>query len=256
MTQSAPTMDQNPLNESQMTLMEHLLELRTRLIWTAVSLLLGFLVSLIFGRQLLEIILQPLRDAGAEAQALAPTDTITTLFKVCFTAGAALAMPVIVYQLIAFMSPGLYPHEKRGLLLTLPGVMILFGIGVAFSYYVLLPVAVQFLQEFLGGIVRQDWSIDRYVAFFTRVIFWIGVAFETPLVVAFLSRIGLVSGPTLLRVWRQAIVVMSIVAAAITPTIDPVNMAVVMGPLIILYFISVGLAYLLYRPREVRDFSQ
>ena len=165
-------------------------------------------------------------------------------------------MPVIVYQLIAFVAPGLYPHEKRALLLTLPGVMLLFLAGVAFSYFILLPAAVGFLQMFLSDVIRQDWTIDRYIGFVTRVTFWLGVAFQTPLVVAFLARAGIVSGPQLLRLWRQAIVIIAIVAAIITPTIDPVNMAIVMGPLIALFFISVGLAYMLYRPREPRDFTQ
>ncbi|NJN81493.1 MAG: hypothetical protein HC802_03890 [Caldilineaceae bacterium] len=165
-------------------------------------------------------------------------------------------MPIIVYQLIGFAAPGLYPHEKRMLILILPGVMILFLIGAAFAYFVLLQVAVGFLQNFLGDVIRQDWTIDRYIGFVTRVVFWIGVAFETPLVLAFLARAGIVSGPMLLGFWRQAVVIIAIVAAAITPTIDPVNMAIVMGPLIGLYFISVGLAYMIYKPRTPRDFSE
>jgi sec-independent protein translocase protein TatC len=120
----------------------------------------------------------------------------------------------------------------------------------------MIPPAIQFLHNFLGTEIRQDWSIDRYIGFVTRVVFWIGVAFEAPLVVAFLSRTGVLSGPTLLGIWRQAVVVVAILAAMITPTIDPVNMTIVMGPLIVLYFFSVGVAYLLYRPRVPRDFSQ
>ncbi|RME65200.1 MAG: twin-arginine translocase subunit TatC, partial [Caldilineae bacterium] len=90
----------------------------------------------------------------------------------------------------------------------------------------------------------------------TQIVFWIGVAFETPLVIAFLARIGLVSGPRLLSLWRQAIVIISVVAAMITPTVDPVNMSIVMLPLIVLYFMGVGLAYLLYRPRAPRDVDE
>jgi sec-independent protein translocase protein TatC len=114
---------------------------------------------------------------------------------------------------------------------------------------------VSFLQGFLGDLIRQDWTIDHYISFVTRLVFWIGVAFEMPLVVAFLARIGVIDGPTLLGWWRQAMVIVAIVAAAITPTVDPVNMALVMLPLIVLYFGSVGLAYLVYRPRLPRDFS-
>lgn len=239
-----------------MTLMAHLLELRNRLIWVVGALLVGTLVSMVFVEPLLRFILRPLTLLGAQPMAIGPTDTITIFFKVSFSMGAILAMPVIVYQLIAFVTPGLYPHEKRWVLLTLPGVMVLFALGAAFAYFMLLPTAVGFLQSFLGDLILQEWTIDRYVDFVTRIVFWIGVAFEMPLVVAILARLGIISGPRLLHFWRQAIVIMAVIAAAITPTVDPVNMGLVMAPLIVLYAGSVGLAYLLYRPRAPRDFSR
>lgn len=254
MSQQVQTYD--PVEESNMTLMEHLIELRMRLMWVGGALIIGTLISLIFVGPVMRFITAPLDSYGVKPQALAPTDTIGIFFKVGFTLGAMLAMPVIVYQLMAFVMPGLYPNEKRALILTLPGIMALFAVGVIFAYFVLVPVAVGFLQNFdLGGTIRQDWTIDRYIGFVTRVVFWIGVSFETPLVLAFLARAGIVSGPQLLGFWRQAVVLIAVVAAAITPTIDPVNMAIVMGPLLLLYFASVGLAYLLYRPRMPRDFS-
>ncbi len=245
-----------PIDESQMTLMEHLLELRTRLIWIVGSLVVGTLVAFALRNQIFEILRKPLADA--ELIAIGPTDTVFNVFKVSFFVGASIAMPIVVYQLIAFVIPGLYPHEKRALLFTIPAIFLLFLIGVWFAYAVMLPVAITFLQQGLldGQQIKQQWAIDRYIDFFTRVLFWIGVSFETPVVLSFLARTGLLSGPQLLGFWRHAIVIISIIAAIITPTIDPVNMAIVMGPLIILYFISVGLAYLIYRPRTPRDFSQ
>lgn len=247
---SEPILD--PINESSMSLMEHLQELRVRLMWVGGALLIGTLISMIFVTPIIEIIIAPL---GERPQAIGPTDTIGIFFKVSFAMGAALAMPVIVYQIIAFASPGLYPHEKRALLWTLPGIMALFVIGAAFAYYLLLPAAIDFLQHFLGEVIRQDWTINLYIGFVTRVTFWIGVAFETPLVVAFLARAGLLSGKQLASYWRHAIVIIAVVAAAITPTIDPVNMTIVMGPLAGLYVVSVALAYALYKPRVPRDFS-
>lgn len=245
----------SPVDESRMTLMDHLRELRTRLIWVLGALAIGTAISMLFVSPLLQFILLPLTEAGAKPMAIGPTDTIGVFFKVSFTTGAIIAMPVIVYQIIAFVTPGLYPHEKRNLILTMPGVMVLFSIGALFAYFMLLPTAVGFLQSFLGDIIAQEWTIDRYISFVTRIVFWIGVAFEMPLVVAFLARTGIVSGPQMLGFWRQAIVIIAILAAAITPTVDPVNMTLVMLPLIVLYASSVGLAYLLYRPRTPRDFS-
>lgn len=252
MTQQAPAMD--TVESSQMTLMEHLNELRVRLMWVVGGLFLGTLLAFVFARQILEFIRTPLNNSVLIA--IGPTDTIINVFKVSFMVGASLAMPLIVYHLVAFAAPGLYPHEKRALLLTLPAIFALFIGGMAFAFYVMLPVAIQFLQGFFGDLIEQTWTFERYVGFITRVVFWIGVSFETPIVLAFLARAGIVSGPQLLNFWRYAIVIIAIVAAIITPTIDPVNMAIVMAPLIVLYFFSVGLAYILYRPRVPRDFSK
>ncbi len=178
----------DPINENSMSLLEHLQELRSRLIWIVSGLVACTMLSMLFVTPILEFIIEPLTLEGVVPQALGPTDTVGIFFKVSFTMGASLAMPVIVYQLIAFVSPGLYPNERRALLLTLPGVMVLFLLGAAFAFYLLMPAAVNFLQQFLGDVIRQDWTIDRYIGFVTRIVFWMGVAFETPLVVAFLAR--------------------------------------------------------------------
>ena len=244
----------NP-DESQMSLMEHLIELRTRLIWVCSALVIATVIAFFFYNPLVNFVTSTAREMGIRLQILNPLDSVGIIFKVCFTAGTALALPVIIYHIIAFMAPGLYPNERRNILLMLPAILVLFGVGAAFAFFVLLPVAVGFLSTVLTGF-ENDWAADRYLSFVTRLVFWIGVAFEMPLVIAILSRMGLVSGPALLRVWRQAFVVIAIVAAAITPTVDPVNMAIVMLPLIALFFSSVGLAYMLYKPRLPRDFSQ
>ncbi len=253
MSQQASTYDPN---EGQMSLMEHLIELRSRLIWICSSLVLTTIIALVFYDPLVLFVTSTARSMGVTLQFINPLDSIGIIFRVCFTVGTAMSLPIIIYQIIAFAAPGLYPNEKRNLILTVPAILILFLIGAAFSFYVLLPVAIGFLAGLLEGVGEQQWAADRYLNFVTRLVFWIGVAFEMPLVVAVLARMGLVSGPALIRVWRQAFVVIAIVAAAITPTVDPVNMAIVMVPLILLFFGSVGLAYILYKPREVRDFSQ
>jgi len=257
-----PTLDTDPFDDSRMGLLEHLTELRNRMIWIVGALLVGIVVSIAFVEPVIAFITEPVTNAGGsetEANrliAIGPTDTIFVFFKVMFVMGVIVAMPVLVYQIVAFIAPGLYPHEKRSLFLLLPGFMVLFFGGAAFANFVMLPVAVGFLQNFLGDVIDQEWTVDRYIGFFTRIVFWIGVAFETPLVIAFLARIGLVNGRQLLGMWRQAIVIISVVAAMITPTIDPINMTIVMLPLISLYFLGVGLAYVLYKPRAPRDFDE
>ncbi len=239
--------------EGRMSLMAHLRELRMRLIWILAGLIIGTLLGMLIAEMVLDIIVT---DWDVKLQAITPFENIATFFRVSFTLGTALATPIVIYQMLAFILPGLYPHEKRSLLLIMPGIVFLFVGGAAFAYYVMLPVAVHFLQTFWQDVIEANWSAREFVNFVIRIVFWIGVFFELPLVMAFLSRIGIVSGPRLLSWWRYAIVISSIVAAVITPTIDPVNMSIALAPLVLLYFIGVGLAYILYRPREPRDFTQ
>ncbi len=240
-------------DEGRMSLMAHLRELRMRLIWVLGGLILGTMLGMLISEKVLHIIVT---DWNVTLQAITPFENIATFFRVSFTLGSALATPVIIYQGLAFIVPGLYPHEKRSLMLIMPGIVFLFLGGAAFAYYVMLPVAVAFLQNFWEDVINANWSAREFVNFVIRIVFWIGIFFELPLIMAFLSRIGIVSGPRLLGWWRYAIVISAIVAAVITPTIDPVNMSIALAPLILLYFIGVGLAYILYRPREPRDFTQ
>src|SRR5690606_19118787 len=121
--------------------------------------LVGTLVSFLFVERLLQIITEPV--GGNSLIAIGPTDTISIFFRVGFAAGAVFAMPVIVYQIVAFIAPGLYPHEKRALFLILPGVMVLFCTGAWFAFKIMLPVATNFLQNFLGSVIDQEWTIDR-----------------------------------------------------------------------------------------------
>jgi sec-independent protein translocase protein TatC len=243
------------IDEEKMTLMEHLLELRYRLMWIVGALLVCTLLSMVFVVPIINFINRPLTILGQTPQALGPTDNIGIFFKVSFTMGTAFALPLIIYHVIAFMSPGLYPHERRNVLLMLPGVLLLFVTGAAFAFYMLVPPAVGFLNNFLGTVIDPNWTIDRYVGFVTRLVFWIGVAFELPLIMAVLSRTGLITGPQLAGYWRYAVIIVAVASAAITPTVDPVNMGLVMGPLFLLYLLSVGLAYALYKPRQPRDFT-
>lgn len=253
---NSPNGDPDPFDDSRMTVMEHLIELRFRLMWIVGAVALGTTISIFFTNPLIILMASPLTDYEAQLQVLGPTDYIFIFLKVAFTAGTSIALPVIVYHIFAYVAPGLYPHEKRAIFLLLPAIFALFLVGAAFAFFVIFPVAVDFLYTFSANeAVRPEWAIDRYISLVTRIVFWIAVAFESPLLFSFMARIGLVSGPALLGFWRQAIVIIAVIAAGITPTIDPINMTIVMVPLIALYFLSVGLAYLLYRPRTPHDFS-
>jgi sec-independent protein translocase protein TatC len=229
----------------QETILSHLNELRIRLTWAAVSLAVTTVLSFVFAEQLLDFLLQPYSSSsplGAELQVLRPTEGIETFFKVSLMAGAIISMPVILYQVWLFIAPGLTKKERRYVYIFLPSSLILFGLGIAFAWFILVPASVQFLANFLPDVFNPDWTGQEYISFLTTMLFWIGVAFEMPVVVYFIARVGLVTAKTLRDQWRFALVGISVLAAMITPSIDPITMLLTMAPLIVLYALSTLLA--------------
>jgi len=200
------------------------------------------LLSTVFAWRLFYFLVLPL--GGRVPQAISPTETIITYFKVALVAGVVLAMPVIVYQFARFLLPGLMPQERRYLYILVPGASIMFLLGVAFTAMVMLPRMIAFLMAFGSDFVEQQWTLNEYISFVTSLLFWIGLAFETPLVIFFLAKMKIVTYETLVKNFRYAILVVAIVAAVITPTPDPFNMLVVMFPLLGLYAFGVLLARL------------
>jgi len=227
--------------EKRMTLIEHLEELRGRLIKSAIALAVTTLASLIFTGRLLKILVAP---AGIKPIFLRPTEMFVTYMRVALISGTALAMPVIVYQMIRFVLPALKPHERRYLYIIVPGATFSFLLGLAFAYFAMLPFALRYLLSFGGNIAEAKWAIGEYISFVTKLLFWVGVTFETPLLVFFLAKLGVVTPEMLARYRKYAIVAIAVLAAVITPTPDPFNMMVVMVPLLILYEIGVLLAKL------------
>ncbi len=235
-------------DDRPLTLLDHLNELRIRLFRSLAALAIGVLLAAVFTDELLEYLIQPY---GTELQVLGPTESVVIYFRVALLAGAIFAMPYITLQLFLFVAPGLTRKEKRTIYLALPATTGLFLVGVAFAWFIMVPAALHFLQDFQSDVFRAEWTAERYIAFLTSVLFWIGVAFELPVVVFVLARLGLLGPRPLIRNWRLAVVLITIVAALITPTVDPFNMLLVIAPLLVLYLLSIGLAAIAY-PRALR----
>lgn len=187
-------------------------------------------------------------------QAIQVTEEIGVFMRVAMTVGIAAAFPFIAFEFWLFAAPGLKPREKKLGLVGIPLATFLFLIGMAFTFYVLLPAALPFLGSFTS--IAQFWSAREYFAFVTGLMLWIGAFFEFPLVIYVLTAMGLVNPKFLSEQWRLAVVIIAILAAAITPTVDPVNMGLVMLPMILLYFISIGLSYLAYAGRRKNSENQ
>lgn len=223
--------------EHQMSVWDHVGELRSRLMKAMGALVIATLASL-FGLAdfFLKWLAQPVGGLH-NLVAIEVTESVGVYMRVGLLSGFIIALPIIVYQLLSFVVPGLYDNEKRWLFSAIPIASLLFLAGVGFSFYVMLPTALPFLINFLD--VQAMVSISRYINFVTNMMFWIGVAFETPLVVFILAKLHIVSPSMLLKQWRFAVVIIALLAAMITPTVDPVNMGLLMGPLFAIYLLSV-----------------
>jgi len=225
--------------ENGQTILQHLNELRVRLTWAAGGLAIAVVISFFFTEQLLNILIEPY---GERLQTLSPTEGIETYFRVALVAGMTIAMPWLLYQTWLFIEPGLHSHEKRYVFIFIPSAFLLFLLGVAFAWFILLPSAVSFLSTFMPGVFLAEWTSQEYIGFATSFMLWLGIAFELPLIVYFLARFGIVSSSTLRQQWRFAVVGIAVLAAIITPSIDPVTMLLTMLPLLILYLLSILLA--------------
>jgi sec-independent protein translocase protein TatC len=224
--------------ENEMTIWDHMGELRSRLLKAMAALAVTTLASIFFlAPTIIDFLAIP---AGGLNHfiAIEVTETVGVYMRVSLLAGFIFALPFILYELIAFIVPGLYDNEKRRLFTAIPIAVILFLSGVGFAFYIMLPAAIPFLQNFLSG-VRSDWRLSNYISFITNLMFWIGIAFETPLVVFILAKFHIVTPGMLLKQWRIAIVVIAVIAAMITPTVDPVNMGLLMAPLFAIYLLSI-----------------
>ena len=234
-----------------MTLREHLDELRRRLMFTVVFIVLAMIVVFVFRDPVLRFLLEPgFGDPGEKPIATEVLETISVTFKVTLMVGFVASLPVVLYQTIMFVSPGLTKRERWYLFLLLPGVLAAFGAGVAFAYYVLLPPALNFLFTFGAENVDAQIRIASYINVVTSLMFWMGVVFQIPIVTFTLARLGVVTPQWLGRFRRLAIVLAFVAAAIITPTFDPVNQTLVAVPIIVLYEFGILLARLGRRLRR------
>jgi sec-independent protein translocase protein TatC len=243
------------MNDRELSLRDHLQELRRRLLISVIALLVGTVVAFAFWEPAVEILKRPAQEIndgqGVKLIATQVTETLTTSFKLSMVGGAVLALPVILYQIVRFIAPGLTGNERRTLLLFMPGALLAFVSGVAFGYFVLTPQALPFLLTFGEGVVEPLVRISSLVDVMVRLLFWMGIVFETPLVMLLLARLGIVNAGAFSRFRRFWLVIAFILAAVITPTFDPVNQILVAVPLLALYEVGVLLARLAGRSKPI-----
>lgn len=231
-------------------LWEQVEALRMHLLRSILMLTLTVIITFWFAQDVMAFLANPVGGLQ-NLQAIQVTEEIGAFMRVAMSVGIALAFPYIAFEVWYFAAPGLKPREKKLGLIAIPLATLLFLTGMWFTIDTLIPAALPFLGDFTE--IAQFWTAKEYFNFVTGLMFWIGLFFEFPLVIYVLTSMGLVKPQILAEHWRIAIVVIAILAAAITPTVDPVNMGLVMLPMTLLYFISIGLSYIAYAGRKQTD---
>jgi sec-independent protein translocase protein TatC len=227
-------------DERKSGVLGHLGELRKRLIRSVIAVATAAIVSFVFYKQIFDILIHPAQDINLIFVEM--TEMIGTIMRVCLVSGIILAMPCLTYELIMFVSPALTRKEKKYVYLVLPWIALMFTAGVVFAYFILIPRITGFLITFGSDIATPQIKIGNYISIITRLLLAVGLVFEMPVLTTFLSRLGVISPRWLSDKRKTAIILAFILAAIITPTIDPINQSLVAVPLIVLYEMSIWMA--------------
>lgn len=236
------------MTDKQLPITEHIGELRKRLIWCVMVILVSTAVCFVFHQQILSLLMAP-AEGFSDITNNKPIYTDLTEFigiamKVSLLFGMLLASPFVLLQIVRFVAPGLNRTEARYLYILLPASLLAFSAGAFFGYYVLIPPAVKFLLSFGAEVATPYIRVGNYVNLIITLLFWMGIVFETPIVMFFLSKIGLVTSGFLASKRRYAVVGAFILGAIITPTFDPVNQILVALPIMVMYELGIWLAWL------------
>jgi sec-independent protein translocase protein TatC len=226
--------------EAEMTFLEHLEELRWRLIYALLGVVVGTIVCFVFIEFFVEVVLlKPARDSGALLQNLRPFGQIFLYFQVALIGGIILSIPNIFYQIWRFISPALRKSERKYILLIVIYSSLCFLAGIVFAYFIMLPMSLKFAAEFGTEAIKNEFAIDEYMSIIISVMLAAGFVFELPMISFFLSKLGILTPKFMRRYRKHAIVLILILAAFLTPGTDPVSQAILAVPLVLLYEISI-----------------
>lgn len=241
----------------KMSFFEHLVDLRKRLINSAIAIGIGAMVGVTVAEKVIGFIARPMQEALRKAHQAdkliytSPAGMINLIITSGLYIGLGLAAPYVLYQVWLFVAPGLYKHERRAAATFIFSSLLLFVVGVAFGYFIMLPYVLAFLTSFQGPFAPLI-SINEYIDFILIVLVGLGVIFELPVLVFFLALFGIVTPRFLWKNVRYAILIIAIVAAIVTPTPDALTMLIFMAPMVALYFLSIGVAAFVVRHKAKR----
>jgi len=247
--------------DDRMTLTEHLAELRTRIIRSALAVVIGIIVLLAFYDQVLRFITRPYVDLCESKPSLGcsgtlgflgPLEGLSTRLSICTYGGIILALPVIMWQIWRFVVPALHAKEKKYAIPFVMSSVGLFVLGGAIAYWTLTP-ALDFLISWAGDDVQANFQVSKYVSLFGLMVAAFGIAFEFPVLLVFLQLVGVLTPQTLMKQWRYAIVIIFAIAAVITPSGDPYSMMALAGPMTVFYAISIVIGRIAQKRKLARE---
>jgi len=247
---------ENEDHTSKMTFLEHLTELRKRIIYSVVAIGLGLCVSLYYSQEAYGFLARPmlkaLRDAKMTDKLVytSPLGPLQLYITVGLYLGIVLASPYVLYQLWLFVAPGLYRHERRAVVTFIVSSVLLFLSGMAFAYWVMLPMTLGFLISIQGPSYTPMISMNEYFDMTIVILLGLGIVFQLPILVFFLSLFGIVTPRFLWNNFRYAVLIIAIIAAVVTPTTDAFTMTIFMAPMIVLYLLGIGVAALVVRRKR------
>ncbi len=233
--------------EVEMTLVEHLEELRRRILRGLLAVVLAAAACLVVVKPLVRLLEMP--ASGIRFLQLAPGEFLFVSLKVAGYAGLTLALPWVLYEALAFVLPGLTRRERRLVAPAVAGSAVLFAAGLAFAWWALVPAALRFLVSYGADVVEPSWSIERYLDFVLLLMVATALAFQLPVLQLILGALGLIRSGTMLAAWRWVLLVAAVAGAVLTPSTDPVTMLLLGGAISALYLVGVGLVALAERVR-------
>ncbi|NOT24558.1 MAG: twin-arginine translocase subunit TatC [Acidobacteria bacterium] len=239
--------DPEESDAGKMSFLEHLDELRRRIIYTVVSIGVGFVISFFFINEIFDFIMRPLKQMlppGGTLIYTDPTEAFVLYIKIALIAGLILASPAVMTQVWLFVAPGLYSNEKKWAIPFVVMSSFFFVLGAAFSHYVVFPLTWKFFVSFTTDIVTFAPRIEPAFSMYLRLLLAFGIVFQMPTLILFLARMGLVSAGFLLRNFKFAVLIMVIVSAVVTPDGGGVSLVAMTGPMILLYCLSIFLAWM------------
>ncbi len=235
-----PVKEEQDSVEVEMSFLDHLEELRWRLIYAIIGIVIGSIAAWIFIEPLVELVLlKPARDSGAVLQNLRPFGQLFLFVQVSIVVGIVATLPNLFYQLWKFISPALKKNEKKYILSIVTFSTLCFLAGIAFAYFVMLPLALKFATEFGTEAIKNEFAINEYMSIIISVMLAAGFVFELPMISFFLTKLGILTPAYMRKYRRHAIVVILVLAAFLTPGADPVSQIVLAVPLVLLYEISI-----------------